>query len=120
MIVHLSHTSYVRASARLVELYKRNFVPWSSRTPFIDILFLQKEMPIGRLSWICSVLTECRLRYFVPVNSICSLSGINAVRKSARPPEKAPLFGVRFSLYIQYFLAERNADRETTLCFGSH
>jgi len=53
-----------------------------------------------RLSWICSTLTECRFRYFVPVNSICSLSGINAVRKSARTPDKALPCGV-LVCYIQ-------------------
>ena len=33
---------------------------------------------VGRngLSWICSTLTECHFRHFVPVNSICSLSGL--------------------------------------------
>ena len=36
-------------------------------------------------SWICSTLTEFCFRYFVPVNKICSQSGINAVRKSAIP-----------------------------------
>ena len=35
------------------------------------------------LSWIYSTLTEFRFRHFVSVNSICSLSGMNAVRKSA-------------------------------------
>ena len=38
-------------------------------------------------SWICSTLTEFRLRGFAPAGSICSLSGLalraSSVRKSA-------------------------------------
>jgi len=48
----------------------------------------------GGLSWICSTLTEFCFRYFVPVNKICSLSGINAVRKSARTTKRC------FSSYL--------------------
>ena len=36
-----------------------------------------------KLSWISSTLTEFRPRNFVPIASICSLSGINAVQKFA-------------------------------------
>ena len=42
-------------------------------------------------SWICSTLTEFRLRGFAPAGSICSLSGLalraSSVRKSAELPK---------------------------------
>ena len=53
---------------------------------------------VRRLSWICSTLTECRFRYFVPVNDIYSLPEFRYaqyVRKSA----KRKLFAV--VLHIQ-------------------
>ena len=37
-----------------------------------------------RLSWICSTLTEFRQSCYATEGSICSLSGLTSVRKSAR------------------------------------
>ena len=60
------------------------------KTITVVIVFFMVE--VRRLSWICSTLTECRFRYFVPINSICSLSGLTSCLPSANPLElgKAP------------------------------
>ena len=58
------------------------------------------------LSWISSTLTEFQQRNFVPIASICSLSGINAVQKFA-------LLG----LLQAQFLCELLIFRSRTGCF---
>ncbi len=47
-------------------------------TPALVLLLLA-------LSWICSTLSEFRFRHFVPVNSICSLSGFTSLHPYANP-----------------------------------
>ena len=46
---------------------------------------------VRRLSWICSTLEKFRYWTFGSVRSISSLSGINAIRKSAEPTTKCVL-----------------------------
>ena len=49
-------------------------------------------------SWICFMLTECRFRYYVPVNVICSLPEFRFaqyVRKSALPTIRCLVDGVK-------------------------
>ncbi len=52
------------------------------------------------MSWICSVLTECRFRYFVPVNFICSLSGLTHFVRVVRPQIRSNLTKLRFVVLI--------------------
>ena len=44
----------------------------------------------ARLNWICSTLTEFRLRHFAPVSSICSLSGFHFVSSVRKSKKKLP------------------------------
>ena len=59
-------------------------VPAIIKEPFEGSFFVFKRLGSSRLSWICSTLTEFRFKHFVQVRSICSLSGLASVRKSAR------------------------------------
>ena len=80
--------SLVRVSACHAE--GREFEPRQSRhlKDYLSqmVFFIAKRDFLGssRLSWICSTLTEFRFKHFVQVRSICSLSGLASVRKSAR------------------------------------
>ena len=53
-------------------------IKYQTLTPSLVLLLLA-------LSWICSTLSEFRFRHFVPVNSICSLSGFTSFHPYANP-----------------------------------
>ena len=101
--------SLVRVSACHAE--GREFEPRQSRhlkrLSFIDGLFYCKKgnfLGSSRLSWICSTLTEFRFKHFVQVRSICSLSGLASVRKSARQSRhliKQLHYGAVFLVFVR-------------------
>ena len=68
----------------------RHFLKFKKNYPFYPCLVVGVKRARYRSapSWICFMLTECRFRYYVPVNVICSLPEFRFaqyVRKSALP-----------------------------------
>ena len=83
----------------------RHFPHFKKNYPFYPCLVIGVKRARYRFapSWICFILTECRFRYYVPVNAICSLPEFRFaqyVRKSALPTIRFLILRIiLFSLY---------------------